>query len=145
MQNFITWFIMTLAYLISIVLSLLQGNQQHEIVRVIVQCCLQEKAWNPFYPHLISKLCSSGIPGHKTTLQYCLWDQFKEAGDIEIRRMDNLAKLTAWVLAWGVVPLRILKVRGCLKHHSIKTSGLTTYADEYPCLHQNICSSHDVE
>lgn len=33
---------------------------------------------------------------------------------MKIRQMDNLAKLVAWVLAWGVVPLKILKVSGLL-------------------------------
>lgn len=75
-----------------------------------MQCCLREKNWNPYYAHLIAKLCKSGIPGHKTTLQYCLWDHFKDIDGMDMRQMDNLAKMTATIAAWRILPLKVLKV-----------------------------------
>lgn len=35
----------------------LQGEQEREIVRVVVDCCLSEKEYNPFYAFLVVKLC----------------------------------------------------------------------------------------
>ena len=38
------------------------------MVRVTVECCLQEKAWNPYYALLLAKLCEAS-KSHKITLQ----------------------------------------------------------------------------
>jgi nucleolar MIF4G domain-containing protein 1 len=35
----------------------LQNKQDREIVRVIMECCLQEKIYNPFYALVGQKLC----------------------------------------------------------------------------------------
>ncbi len=37
---------------------LLQGDQQREVVRVVVDCCLHEDAYNPFYALLIARLAT---------------------------------------------------------------------------------------
>lgn len=36
-----------------------QGEQERELVRVTLDCCLQEAAWNPYYAHLALKLTSA--------------------------------------------------------------------------------------
>lgn len=45
--------------------------QDREIMRVLVECCLQEKAFNKYYCALASKLCSHD-KNNKFTLQVCL-------------------------------------------------------------------------
>jgi hypothetical protein len=45
-----------------------QGEGEREVVRVTVECCLQEKAWNPYYALLLAKLCEAS-KSHKITLQ----------------------------------------------------------------------------
>lgn len=35
----------------------LKGHQERETVHVLVDCCLQERTYNPFYAFLASKLC----------------------------------------------------------------------------------------
>ncbi len=58
---------------------------------MLVDCCLDERAWNPYYALLALRLCGGGGGGgpgeggggslgraHRVTLQYCLWDKFKE-------------------------------------------------------------------
>jgi nucleolar MIF4G domain-containing protein 1 len=55
-----------------------QGEAQRELVRVPVECCLQERAWNPYYGHLLGRLAAAA-KGHRITLQFCLWDHFKQA------------------------------------------------------------------
>ncbi|KXZ45420.1 hypothetical protein GPECTOR_55g326 [Gonium pectorale] len=73
----------------------LKGDQRREIMRVLVDCCLAEKAWNPYYALLALRLCGGGGGGaaggggggggggsagraQRVTVQYCLWDKFKE-------------------------------------------------------------------
>ncbi|KAI7835645.1 hypothetical protein COHA_010459 [Chlorella ohadii] len=120
----------------------LKGEQEREIVRVTVDCCLQEKAWNPYYAHLLpcflrtsqkaagvfvpstlhlqekawnpyyahllARLCGAG-KGHKMTLQFCFWDQLKELDGMEVRRLTNLARLMASILAALALPATMLK------------------------------------
>jgi nucleolar MIF4G domain-containing protein 1 len=50
-------------------------------VRVLLECCLQERVWNPYYGFLALKLCQHSR-AHRVTLQYCLWDHYK---DLEVR------------------------------------------------------------
>lgn len=35
----------------------LKDQQEREIVHVLMDCCLQEKSYNPFYAFLASKFC----------------------------------------------------------------------------------------
>jgi hypothetical protein len=43
----------------------------------VLECCLQEKAYNPYYDVLASKLCERQKK-HRLTLQLCVWDQIRE-------------------------------------------------------------------
>ncbi|KVI07268.1 Armadillo-type fold, partial [Cynara cardunculus var. scolymus] len=65
-----------------------------EIMRVLVECCLQEKVFNKYYCVLVSKLCSHD-KNHKFTLQL-------------IRSM-HLAKLVAEMVAAFTLSLAVLK------------------------------------
>ncbi|XP_044964406.1 nucleolar MIF4G domain-containing protein 1 [Hordeum vulgare subsp. vulgare] len=87
----------------------LSGKQDREIMRVIVDCCLQEKTFNKYYTVLASKLCSHD-KNHKFSLQYCIWDRFKELDEMELNRSMNLAKLVAEMLASFSLSLATLKV-----------------------------------
>lgn len=72
----------------------LRGEQEREVSRVLVDCCLQEKAWNPYYGLLAAKLCGAS-KNHKTSLQFCLWDHIKEAEDASVRRCAPCRSLVA--------------------------------------------------
>ncbi|CAN6336329.1 unnamed protein product [Urochloa humidicola] len=87
----------------------LSGKQDREIIRVIVDCCLQEKMFNKYYIVLASKLCSHE-KNHKFSLQYCIWDHFKELDNMEQSRSMNLAKLVAEMLSNFTLSLATLKV-----------------------------------
>jgi hypothetical protein len=63
--------------MILIILDMWQGEAEREVVRVTVECCLQERSWNAYYAHLLSHLIKA-VKGHRITLQYCLWDHFKQ-------------------------------------------------------------------
>ncbi|CAN6332324.1 unnamed protein product [Urochloa humidicola] len=87
----------------------LSGKQDREIIRVIVDCCLQEKMFNKYYTVLASKLCSHE-KNHKFSLQYCIWDHFKDLDNMEPSRSMNLAKLVAEMLSNFTLSLATLKV-----------------------------------
>ncbi|KAJ8421630.1 hypothetical protein Cgig2_021930 [Carnegiea gigantea] len=105
----------------------LQGKHDREIMRVLVECCLQEKVFNKYYTALASKLCSHD-KNHKFTLQvkiklpdfgfspfglmsgYCLWDQFKELESMPLLRSMHLAKFVAEMITGFTLSLAVLKV-----------------------------------
>ncbi|XP_055825484.1 uncharacterized protein LOC129894019 isoform X2 [Solanum dulcamara] len=86
----------------------LQGKQDREIMRVLVECCLQEKAFNKYYCALASKLCSHD-KNNKFTLQYCLWDHFKELDQMKLIRSMHLSKFVAEMVASFSLSLAVLK------------------------------------
>ncbi|KAK1297302.1 hypothetical protein QJS10_CPB15g02149 [Acorus calamus] len=86
----------------------LSGKQDREIMRVLVECCLQERIFNKYYAVLASKLCSHD-KNHKFTLQYCLWDHYKELESMEISRSRNLARFVAEMLSSFSLSLSVLK------------------------------------
>ncbi|KAL6575184.1 hypothetical protein OROMI_012469 [Orobanche minor] len=87
----------------------LPGKQDREIMRVLVECCLQEKVFNKYYCVLASKLCSHD-KNHKFTLQkYCLWDHFRELDSMPLIRSINLSKFTAEMVASFSLSLAVLK------------------------------------
>ncbi|XP_041024108.1 nucleolar MIF4G domain-containing protein 1 isoform X2 [Juglans microcarpa x Juglans regia] len=86
----------------------LHGKQDREIMRVLVECCLQEKVFNKYYTVLASKLCEHD-KNHKFTLQFCLWDHFKELESMQHTRSLHLAKFAAEMLASFTLSLAVLK------------------------------------
>ncbi|KAF2288132.1 hypothetical protein GH714_004591 [Hevea brasiliensis] len=86
----------------------LPGKQDREIIRVLVECCLQEKVFNKYYTVLASKLCGHD-KNHKYTLQYCLWDHFKELEFMPLLRSMHLAKFAAEMVASFTLSLSVLK------------------------------------
>ncbi|XP_024971737.1 nucleolar MIF4G domain-containing protein 1 [Cynara cardunculus var. scolymus] len=86
----------------------LQGKQDREIMRVLVECCLQEKVFNKYYCVLVSKLCSHD-KNHKFTLQYCIWDHYTELESMQLIRSMHLAKLVAEMVAAFTLSLAVLK------------------------------------
>ena len=88
----------------------IRGEQEREVVRVLLHCMFAEKAWNPYYALLAVKLAKTS-KGHRTTLQFSLWDYFKSiqeeddededqpAGKRKKKGDDDGQKLTATQLA----------------------------------------------
>lgn len=86
----------------------LQGKQDREIMRVLLECCLQEKVFNKYYSVLAIKFCKRDN-NYATTLKYCLWDQFKELDSTELMRSRNLAKFVVEMIASFSLSLSALK------------------------------------
>ncbi|KAF5196303.1 nucleolar MIF4G domain-containing protein 1-like [Thalictrum thalictroides] len=86
----------------------LSGKQDRDIMRVLLECCLKEKVFNKYYTVLACKLCSHD-KNHKFTLQYCLWDHYKELESLDLVQSLNLARFTAEMLVSFSLSLAVLK------------------------------------
>ncbi|KAL1697008.1 armadillo-type protein [Schizophyllum commune] len=109
--------------------------QQREIVRVLLHCCGNEAAYNPYYALVGQHLCRQSH-SYKITLQFCIWDFLRDLGETRVggaevvknlgdanddsddeerakkispARMRNVAKLYAWWIAKDATSLTILK------------------------------------
>ncbi|KIY94918.1 putative Nucleolar MIF4G domain-containing protein 1 [Monoraphidium neglectum] len=87
----------------------LKGEQDREVVRVLIDCALHEVPWNPYYGHLAARIAAAS-KNHRMTLQFTVWDHIKEVEAAPVARLDNLAALLAALLAKQALPLTSLKV-----------------------------------
>ena len=55
-------------------------------MRVLLECCASEAAYNPFYELTAARLCRAA-KRHRVTLQFCVWDRWKEMEREEARRL----------------------------------------------------------
>ncbi|KAI0264458.1 hypothetical protein BC834DRAFT_924661 [Gloeopeniophorella convolvens] len=105
--------------------------QQRDVVRVLLNCCGNEKTYNPYYTFVCQHLCKTSH-SYKITLQFCLWDFLRDLGeasvggaeviknlkdvddaseakDISSTKMRNVAKAYAWWVAKDCVTLTVFK------------------------------------
>ncbi|KAJ3611851.1 hypothetical protein NHX12_021864 [Muraenolepis orangiensis] len=87
----------------------LKDQQEREIVHVLMDCCLQEKTFNPFYAVLGEKFCSHDRR-FQMTFQFSLWDKFKELPSLPSSVFSNLVQLVSRFLLNKSLSLSILKV-----------------------------------
>eukprot|EP00795_Rhopilema_esculentum_P014166 gene14166-5169_t len=89
----------------------LKDKQAREIVHVLIDCCVQEKIYNPYYAFLAQKLCEFSR-SNQVTFQYSFWDRFKQISASSPHNLENLAKLLAHLFASSALSMSILKVVG---------------------------------
>eukprot|EP01029_Cantina_marsupialis_P025729 TRINITY_DN681_c0_g1_i1.p1 TRINITY_DN681_c0_g1~~TRINITY_DN681_c0_g1_i1.p1 ORF type:complete len:871 (+),score=303.77 TRINITY_DN681_c0_g1_i1:50-2662(+) len=86
----------------------LKGKQERIIMLVIVNCCGNEKTYNPFYSLVAHKLCTV-LKSASYTFQLLLWDVFKTFNSISAREAYNLAKFMAFLVSKFTLSLAMLK------------------------------------
>lgn len=101
----------------------LPAKQDREIVRILIDNCLQEKVYNQFYALLGVKLCQHNH-NHKFTFQYALWDRFKDFEALSVSKSSHLARLIADMLAKYALSLAILKT---VEFNSLSPRGVLTF------------------
>lgn len=69
----------------------LKGNDCHEIIRVVFNCCLQEKIFNPFYLTVIQKL-SEIHRSYKMSCMYSIWDKIRSLTTTKSSKTDKECK-----------------------------------------------------
>lgn len=100
-------------------------SRLHDVCLVLVQCCYQEKTFNPYYAQILERFCSSKNSSKKT-LQFAIWDRFKS---IRIEGADvlgylNLACMITYFVEQGTFTLSLL--RGLDLDNTNRTIGLFT-------------------
>ncbi|MBW0479571.1 hypothetical protein O181_019286 [Austropuccinia psidii MF-1] len=107
----------------------LTSVQQREIVRVLLHCLGKEKLYNPYYTMVGQKLAAESH-SIKITMQFLLWDFFRELGEtevggkemlkslsvdqdenvaIDLKRMKHIASAYGWWIAKGGLTIHVLK------------------------------------
>ncbi|XP_077158919.1 nucleolar MIF4G domain-containing protein 1 [Paroedura picta] len=87
----------------------LKDQQEREIVHVLIDCCLQEKTYNPFYAFLSAKLCEYDRR-FQMTFQFSLWDKIRDLGNLSSTAFSNLVNLLVHLLKTRSVSLAVFKV-----------------------------------
>ncbi|XP_014669314.1 PREDICTED: nucleolar MIF4G domain-containing protein 1-like [Priapulus caudatus] len=87
----------------------LKNQQEKEMVNIAMHCAVQEKSYNPFYAHLLRKLCAHDRKFMMMT-QFYLWDKFKEIGNLSELQAGNLAKTLVFLIATKSLSLAVFKV-----------------------------------
>ncbi|KAJ8712571.1 hypothetical protein PYW07_005413 [Mythimna separata] len=87
----------------------LKGQQEREIVHVLLACCLQEKTYNPYYAVLGQKLCDTDRK-YQLSIQFSVWDKIKELDSISKQSLTNLAQFLIHLIMEKGLPLSVLKV-----------------------------------
>eukprot|EP01023_Acetabularia_acetabulum_P061571 TRINITY_DN7452_c0_g1_i1.p1 TRINITY_DN7452_c0_g1~~TRINITY_DN7452_c0_g1_i1.p1 ORF type:complete len:270 (+),score=50.87 TRINITY_DN7452_c0_g1_i1:379-1188(+) len=86
----------------------IKKDQQREISRIVIDCCLQERTFNPYYAHLAAGLCGANSK-HLASLQFGFWDKLAEIQsqdenckhkdlETQIRIVSNLGNFLAWIV-----------------------------------------------
>ena len=83
-------------------------KQERDIVRVIIICAGQENVYNKFYALIAAQLCKHKS-SFKYSFQYALWDNLKEFEEFSIRKISNIAKFFAELIAGQSLDLAVLK------------------------------------
>ena len=86
-----------------------KNHVEREVLFVAVDCCVQEKTYNPYYGHLAAKLASIDRR-YRIAGQFTIWDKLKLAGELNKTQLSNLAKITAFLVQEKAQSLGILKV-----------------------------------
>ncbi|KAB5578993.1 hypothetical protein PHYPO_G00189430 [Pangasianodon hypophthalmus] len=86
----------------------LKGQQERDIIHVLLDCCLQEKSFNGFYAVLAEKFCAHDRR-FQMTFQFCLWDKFKDLATLSSSSFTNLVQMVTHLLTKNSLSLSILK------------------------------------
>uniref|UniRef100_K7GIM2 Nucleolar MIF4G domain-containing protein 1 n=2 Tax=Pelodiscus sinensis TaxID=13735 RepID=K7GIM2_PELSI len=87
----------------------LKDQQEREIVHVLIDCCLQEKTYNPFYAYLANKFCEYNRR-FQMTFQFSIWDKIRDLGNLSSVTFSNLVSLLAHLLKTKSLSLSVFKV-----------------------------------
>ncbi|KPI99765.1 Nucleolar MIF4G domain-containing protein 1 [Papilio xuthus] len=87
----------------------LRGEQQREVVHVLLACALQENSYNPYYALLANKLCQYDRK-YQLSIQFSVWDKIKELESVRKQALTNLAQLLIHLIMEKALPLSVLKI-----------------------------------
>jgi nucleolar MIF4G domain-containing protein 1 len=112
--------------------GMLRNKTERDTVRVLMECCANEKTFNKFYAHLANRICDYQMQC-KFTFQLAFWDIFKQfddnrddsSGGNAARKAANMAKLLFHLVAeHGALKLNILKAIDMASHEELPENAL---------------------
>ncbi|XP_071477720.1 nucleolar MIF4G domain-containing protein 1-like [Diadema antillarum] len=86
-----------------------KGGRDREVVHITLDCCQQEKSYNPYYAFLASSLCQYDRK-FRMAFQFALWDKIRLLEELTPSGSRNLALLLSHLLGSRDLPLSVLKV-----------------------------------
>ncbi|XP_033227249.1 nucleolar MIF4G domain-containing protein 1 [Belonocnema kinseyi] len=87
----------------------LKDGQEKEIIYVLMNCCLQEKNFNPYYALLAQKFCDYDRK-YQMTIQYTLWDKLKTLENFNNKQLKNLARFLTHLFLHRGLSISTMKV-----------------------------------
>lgn len=87
----------------------IKSKQEKECVLVVMDCCLQERSFNLYYAHVLSKLCLFERK-FRIACQFAYWDRFKSLDQLTKAQLSNLSSLFSHLILTGACSLSVLKV-----------------------------------
>lgn len=87
----------------------LNNQQEREIIHIAIECCMQEKNFNPYYAFLLQKFCSSNRK-YQIAIQFAVWDKIRELSVMTSAQLSNLAHLLAHLFTQQALAISVLKV-----------------------------------
>ncbi|XP_069504069.1 nucleolar MIF4G domain-containing protein 1 [Ambystoma mexicanum] len=87
----------------------LKDQQEREIVHILIDCCLQEKTYNPFYSFLSAKFCEYDRR-FQMTFQFSVWDKFRDLENLTATAFSSLVQLLVQLLKSKSLQLSVFKV-----------------------------------
>jgi len=123
--------------------GLLKNRAERETVRVLIECCGQERTFNKYYAHLAARLCEFQ-PQCRFSIQLAFWDAFKTLSD-DSRRANNLARLLfELVVVHRTLKLNTLKALDLSNPDEMTESALLFSTILLTCILEHFESSTEV-
>ncbi|XP_063964837.1 nucleolar MIF4G domain-containing protein 1-like [Lytechinus pictus] len=86
-----------------------KGGRDREVVHVTLDCCQQERSYNPYYAYLGTKLCQFDRK-FRMAFQFALWDKIRLLDELSPSASKNLALLLSHLMSSKALPLSVLKI-----------------------------------
>jgi len=86
----------------------LKPKQDREVVRIVLLIALKEKGANPFYGHLLGKLCQF-YRHYQFTCKIALWDEMKKLPKLKLASATSLGQILGLLIAEKHIPISTLK------------------------------------
>eukprot|EP00057_Strongylocentrotus_purpuratus_P022857 XP_011677331.1 PREDICTED: nucleolar MIF4G domain-containing protein 1 isoform X1 [Strongylocentrotus purpuratus] len=86
-----------------------KGGRDREVVHVTLDCCQQERSYNPYYAYVSDKLCQFDRK-FRMAFQFALWDKIRMLEELSPSASRNLALLLSHLISCKALPLSVIKI-----------------------------------
>eukprot|EP00057_Strongylocentrotus_purpuratus_P005869 XP_003731902.1 PREDICTED: nucleolar MIF4G domain-containing protein 1 [Strongylocentrotus purpuratus] len=86
-----------------------KGGRDREVVHVTLDCCQQERSYNPYYAYVSDKLCQFDRK-FRMAFQFALWDKIRMLEELNPSASRNLALLLSHLISCKALPLSVIKI-----------------------------------